>query len=285
MENIKGKTKFLLLLLLLSRCTERIEVKVDSSYTRLVVEGYISTDTTQHLVRLTRSGDYFYNKPAQPVSGAIVSISDGDNVEMLTESNEKPGLYMTDPSYYGVSGKTYTLIISQVDIDNNGETEEYTASSELRPVGSVDSIQLKNISGNDFNIYEILVFAWDPPVKNFYAFRVLRNGNLITDSLHEMIVQDDIFFNGNYAYGIPSQFLDQSDKDEVIYPGDTITLEINGITEDYYNFILEAQSEIFYHTPIFSGPPANISSNISNGALGFFTAWSVNRTSVIFRGN
>lgn len=285
MQNIKGKIKYLILLALLSRCTERIEVEVDSSYTRLVVEGYLSTDTTQHLVRLTRSGDYFYNKPAQPVSGAIVSISDGDNFAVLTESIKNPGSYLTDPSYYGVPGKIYTLNISQVDIDNNGEAEEYTASSELRPVGSVDSIQLENISGHDFSIYEILVYAWDPPVKNFYAFRVLRNGNLITDSLREMIVQDDIFFNGNYAYGIPSQFLDQSEKDEIIYPGDTITLEINGITEDYYNFILEAQSEIFYQTPVFSGPPANISSNISNGALGYFTAWSVARRSVIFTGN
>jgi Domain of unknown function (DUF4249) len=108
---------------------------------------------------------------------------------------------------------------------------------------------------------------------------------MITDSLHEMIVQDDMLFNGNYAYGIPAQFLDQDEKDEIIYPGDTITLEINGITEEYYNFILEAQSEIFYQTPLFSGPPANINSNISNGALGFFTAWSVTRRSLVFRGD
>jgi Domain of unknown function (DUF4249) len=285
MLKIKDKIKLLLMLVLLSHCTERIDVEVKSSYTRLVVEGYISTDTTRHLVKLTRSGDYFYNKPAQPVTGATVSISDGEDVEILAESIENPGLYMTNPSYYGVPGKVYTLNISRVDIDNNGETEEYSASSELRPVGSVDSIQLENISGTDFSIYEILVFAWDPPVKNFYAFRVWKNGSLITDSLQEMIVQNDIFFNGNYAYGIPSQFLDQGKKDEIIYPGDIITLEINGITEEYYNFILEAQSETFYQTPIFSGPPANISSNISNGALGFFTAWSVTRRSVVFRGN
>jgi len=285
MQNIKGKIKCLLLLALLSRCTERIDVEVGSSYARLVVEGYISTDTAQHHVRLTKSGDYFYNKPAMPVKGATISISDGENVEILTESIENPGLYLTDPSYYGVPGNTYTLTISQVDIDDNGETEEYTASSELRPVNSVDSIQLENMSGNDFNIYEILLFAWDPPVKNFYSFRVMRNGKMISDSLHEMIVQDDMLFNGNYAYGIPAQFLDQSEKDESIYLGDTITLEINGITEEYYNFILEAQSEIFYQTPIFSGPPANISSNISNGALGFFTAYSITRKSVIFKGD
>lgn len=269
---------------MLCQCTEQIDIELDSSYARLVVEGYVSTDTIQHKVRLTRSGDYFYNKPAQPVTGAEVIINDGDKSVILSESIDNPGIYLTDKDYYGVPGKTYTLTINHVDIDNNGEQEEYIASSELEPVNSIDSIQLENIKGTDFNIYEVRVFAWDPPVKNFYAFKVLRNGKLITDSLHEIIVQNDIFFNGNYARGIPAQYLDQSEKDDIIKPWDTITLEINGITEKYYNFILEAQNEIFYQNPIFSGPPANINSNITNGALGFFTAYSVSRKSIIFTG-
>jgi hypothetical protein len=285
MQNIHGKIACLLLLSVLSQCTERIEVEVDSSFTRLAVEGYISTDTTQHKVRLTRSGDYFYNQPAQSVSDATVSISNGDSVVMLSESNEYPGLYLTDPDYYGLAGKTYTLSITGVDIDEDGVSEEYSASSELRPVNPIDSIQLEKLNGPDFTIYQVLLYALDPPVKNFYAFKVYRNGYLITDSLHEIRVQDDVFFNGNYTFGIPVQFLNQSEKDEIILPSDTITLEINGITDKYYNFILEAQSEIFYQTPLFSGPPANISSNISNGALGFFTAYSVTRSSVVFYGN
>lgn len=266
------------------QCTERIEIAVDSSFTRLVVEGYINTDTMQHSVRLSKSGDYFNNKPALSVSGAIVSISDGDSMVLLSESQRYPGTYLTDPGIYGVPGKTYTLMISQVDVDENGVFEEYYASSELEPVNSIDSIQLEQVEGNHYNIYQILMFAWDPPVKNFYAFKVLKNGVLITDSLDEIIVQDDVYFNGNFTYGIPSQFLDQNEEDEIIMPGDTITFEINGITEEYYKFVMEAQSEIFYQTPLFSGPPANISSNITNDAVGFFTAYSVERCSVVYRG-
>ena len=284
---IEIKSKYLVILYLflisgLLQCTERIEIKLDSTYTRLVVEGYISTDTIRHPVRLTTSGDYFYNQPAPPVSGAVVSLSDGDSTVLLSESQEYPGVYLTDPDYYGIPGKTYTLMISQVDVDNNGIFEEYSATSGLRPINSIDSIQLEQLQGTHYNIFQILVYAWDPPVKNYYAFKVLKNGILVTDSLHELIVQDDVFFNGNYTYGIPSQFLDQNEKDEVILPGDTITFEINGITEEYYRFILETQSEIFYQTPMFSGPPANISSNISNGAIGFFTAYSVERCSVVY---
>jgi hypothetical protein len=283
-RNISRKIAYSFLFICLCQCTERIEIEVDSSYTRLVVEGYISTDTLQHSVRLTTTSDYFYNQPAPDVTGAIVTISDGDSTTYLSESEDHPGLYLTHSGYYGIPGKTYTLTVSHVDVNKDGVYEEYTASSELRPINKVDSIQLEPLTGNYYNLFQILVFALDPPVKDFYAFKVLKNRILLTDSLQELIVEDDIFFNGNYIYGAPSQFLDQTKKDEIIKPGDTVTFEINGITEEYYNFILEAQSEIFYQTPMFSGPPANISSNISNGAIGFFTAYSVDRCSIVYKG-
>ncbi|MGC9341509.1 MAG: DUF4249 family protein, partial [Bacteroidales bacterium] len=78
-----------------------------------------------------------------------------------------------------------------------------------------------------------------------------------------------------------SQFLVDSKADEKLEPGDTVTFEANSITEEYYNFLVEAQSESFGQNPLFSGPPANISSNVSNGALGFFTAYSLTRSSRI----
>jgi len=284
MQNTVRNIIFLLIFPFLNQCTERIEIEVDPSYTRLVVEGYVSTDTTQHKVRLSSSGDYFSNRPAPPVSGATVRLSNADSTVLLSESLEYPGLYLTPPDYYGVPGKTYTLMISQVDVDKDGVYEEYAASSELRPVNPIDSIQLEQLKGTQFNIFQILVYAWDSPVTDFYAFKVLKNGVLITDSLHEMIVQEDVFFNGNYTYGVPSQFLDQYEMDEIVLPLDTVTLEIDGITDDYYDFIVEAQSEIFYKTPMFSGPPANISTNVSNGALGFFAAYSISRCSVVYYG-
>ena len=77
-----NKTANILLLLLLLpaawQCTERIDVEVGSTYTRLVVEGAVTTDTTVHSVRLSLTSDYFYNQPAPPVSGASVFIDDGE---------------------------------------------------------------------------------------------------------------------------------------------------------------------------------------------------------------
>lgn len=278
--NIKIPFIIFIIFLSLWNCTERIEIELDSTYTRLVVEGFITSDTAAHWVRLSETSDYFQNETAPAVSGAEVSIDDGAQVHVLTESDTAKGWYFTSPDYFGVPGRTYTLLIRNVDIDKNGEGEEYTAASTMNPVNPIDSIKIEWFD-TFFSGYQVRIWAWDSPDPDWYSFKVRKNGVLLTDTLYELIVQNDEFFNGSYTYGIPSQFLSVDKPDEVVKVGDTITFEINGITEEYYNYIIEAQSQVFTQTPLFSGPPANISTNIDNGAIGFFEAYSINYGSTI----
>lgn len=261
-------------------CTERIDLELDSTFTRLVVEGFVTNDTTAHWVRLSETSDYFHNKTAPAVTGAEVVLDDGVSVHVLTESDTLPGWYHTIPDYHGIPGRTYTLIIGNVDINKDGEPEDYSAASMMNPVNPLDSIKIEWFD-TFFSGYQVRVWAWDSPDPDWYAFKVWKNGVLVTDTLYELIVQSDEFFNGNYTHGIPSQFLSTDKPDEIVEVGDTITFEINGITEEYYNYVIEAQSQVFPQTPLFSGPPANIRTNFNNGAIGFFEAYSVSYSSTI----
>ena len=255
-------------------CTERIQLELDSSYTRLVVYGEITDMPGVHQVRLTTTSDYFYNKEIPFVSDAIVEISDGEVNHLLTEKGN--GIYETSEDFTGVPGKTYQLNISDVDINQDGEKEFYRASSYMPELGKMDSISLKYTTNSFFSGWEIQVWAWDRPEKrDYYVFKAYLNGRLVTDTLTELVVQNDDLFNGNYTYGITSQFLIDSNADERALPGDTVVFEINGINQEYYNFLVEAQNESFGNNPLFSGPPANITTNLSNDAIGFFTAYSV----------
>jgi Domain of unknown function (DUF4249) len=268
--------------LLLSSCTERIDIELDNSYTRLVVYGEVTTDTLIHTVKLTTTSDYYYNEPAPPVSNAIVELREGANSFLLTESPANSGIYETTSDFFGIPGKTYHLNISNIDINKDGVLEEYSAESYLPPVGDLDSIKLKYTENSFFSGWEVLVYAWDNAyTKDYYSFKVKKNRELLTDTLNNFIVQSDDLFNGNYTYGITSQFLNDDSLEEKAIPGDSIIFEINGITYDYFVFIIEAQNESSTSTPLFNGPPANISSNISNGALGFFTAYSIKRAGAI----
>lgn len=60
---------------------------------------------------------------------------------------------------------------------------------------------------------------------------------------------------------------------ETLYPGDNIMVELSAITQDYFNFISQVK-EAGISIPFFTGPPANITGNVSNQGVGFFAAYS-----------
>ena len=275
---LKNLLYWLVLSLSISSCSERIDIELGSTYSRLAVYGELTTDTLSHIVRLQKSGDYYLNEEADAVSEAIVEISYDDTSIMYTENPVGSGIYLSPSDFYGIPGKTYFLTISNVDVNGDGEKEVYNASSFIHALNPIDSIDLKYTKMHFFAGWEIMVYVWDrPDVRNFYSYKATLNGRLLTDTLTEYSIQSDDFFDGSYTNGITAEILDDSNGTEKAYPGDTIGFEINGITEEFYNFIYEAQSEAFRSIPLFSGPPANITSNISNGALGFFTAYSIER--------
>jgi hypothetical protein len=262
----------------MTSCTEIVDIELDSTYDRLIVYGEVTNRKGVHTVSLTRSADYFSNQKSSGISGAIVEISDGENITVLTESSNETGIYETDPYFFGTMGKTYKLNISNVDIDNDGMSENYSAQSFLPFLNPLDSIFLGYSTNSFFSGWQVLIWAQDPPEsRDFYSFKTYKNGILLTDTLSEYIVQSDDFFNGSYTNGITAQFLNDANPSEKAKAGDIITFEINAITEEFYKFVIEAGTEASPGNPLFSGPPANIRSNISNGGLGFFTAYSLDR--------
>lgn len=265
-------------IIFLSACSERMTIELDSTYTRLVVYGEITNVRKVHSIKLSKSSDYYSNIPPAGVTGASVSIFDDKTEYILNESSRQPGVYETNSNFTGVSGKTYRLKIENVDINGDGMMESYSASSYLPPVANIDSIKLSYISNSFISGWQILLYAMDPAnTKDFYISKVFKNGKLQTDTLSEYFFRSDELFNGSYTNGIVSQFLSDYKANEKVSRGDTIMFELDGITKEYYEFLAEAQAEIYPKTPLFSGPPANVKSNISNNALGFFTAYSARR--------
>ena len=278
------RKKILLLLFALPvfvSCTEIIEIDLDSTYSRLVVSGTITTDSIHHQVTLTSTTDYFYNEPSPAVENATVSVAFDDTLIFLKESLIHPGVYFFTDAFRGVPGTTYYLEIQDVDIDQNGVSELYNAETTMPNIARADSIRLQKFITPFFSGYQVALWSPEPSGLHYYNYKLIRNGVLINRRLSDYTVQTDEFFNNNYISGIPVGFLNDEEEDEVIKPGDTVTLEINSITEDYYTFIVDAQSEIFGNNPLFSGPPANVPSNISNGGAGIFTAYAIDRVSEV----
>lgn len=277
-----------LLSIIATGCRETIsDIRLDYTRPRLVVEGYISTDTTRQMVKLSLLGDALMKEPVQVVSNASITISDGTTTYSLNEDPSQKGTYYTTSDVAGVPGKNYALRIANVDINNDQKMEEYTAQSLLKRLNPIDSIRLVyNSSNPHFKGWSVNLYTMDPGEgRNFYLIKVLKNNQLLTDSLFKYSIGDNTGFEGKYYDGFPVYNLREERADEKLTPGDTITVEMCGITEDYYSFISSYIADYNPKIPIFSGPSANIPTNIKpfDDAVGIFAAYSIKRKSVIYK--
>lgn len=283
--SFKYRMVYLIGVVLLTSCTERVDFDLKATgYPKLVVFGEITSDAKQHEIHLGKSAPYFYNQPMETVSGAIVSIEDLDAASkiILKEISNRPGVYRTPSRYFGIVGHQYQLNISNVDVNNDGVMETYSAKTTMMPSPPINGILV--VYNPQWKGWEVKIYSKDnPDTKDYYLFKVHKNGVLYTDSISDYWITDDRFFNGNDINGPTVQFFDEEQGD-TISNGDTITLEMDGITQDYYDFIGGVQTEISEKVPLFSGPSANVKGNISNGALGFFAVMEVQRDSYIYKG-
>lgn len=266
------KTGFYLavIFIILTGCEEMMDVSFSSNAERrLVVEGVFTTDTTAHQVMLSWTGDYFKRDAQNMVAGAEVSITDGENTFLLTEDAGEHGIYRTRSDVYGETGKTYTL---NIRLDDGAE---YSASEELYPLPEIDSIQQsENYNHLDFARewygygYDIFYYGPEPEgVGNFYLWSLYINDVLYTDTIFEQVFSDDEFIDGNYIKDALLFFIKEDDV-----PSDSaqVRLEMYSISEEYYDFLIGLMLETMWRGSPWDGPPANVPSNINNGAKGYF---------------
>ena len=271
---------FLAVTVLICSCTEEIDMKFKTAKPQLIVDGYFTDQLRNHYVRLSVSSGFLSNEANPPVSDALVSLSDGVNKIELGEMEDIPGTYIIPQFYRGVYGKTYTLSIDGVDVDNDGQTESYQASNTMNPVAPIDSIKLNWSEEHGQKFWQIQLYTLDPEeTKDFYAFAAYLNGESITTKLSELNYAEDKYFNGNQVRGIEVQAVIEENEDgeeeHVLKEGDWVKLEMQNINEDYYDYLIGIDEETGIKVPLFSGPPANVPTNVSNNGIGFFRVYSV----------
>lgn len=273
-------------MIVFSSCTEKIDIKLDNSYTRLVVEGNFSTDYKYQTVMLSKTSSYFANEKQPVLSGATVRIDDGETTFVLTEIPQGSGIYQTTTKTKAIVGKTYKLHISNVNI--NDIANNYEASSTVRPSFNLDSVTYRLfkpdwVEASFYNLdtlkpcYKIDIYGQEPSTQgDCYEFNCYVNGVLKTDTIYKSLFFEDRLINGN-NFHLETIYSINAELD------DTITIATQSITKDYLDFVSAFITEQSGRFSPLAGPPINVPSNVNNGALGYFKATSVTYTSVIIK--
>ncbi len=266
---------------LLASCTVPFEIDTRDSNPVLVIYGVLSDLTDNQYVTVSVSAPYFSDEPDQMVGDAEVWIepTEGMIIPYLSRP-DSPGLYQSAFPFDPVPGRGYTLNVS-LDFDGDGIPELYQASTTVITPIPIDSMQIRNVDIMGYMLYGAYLYAQDPPSEDYYLSRFVLNDSLVNNSIIDLATMDDQLFNGQYINGISLQLFSDSRspspdniKREHLKPGDVLTLYLSRIERGYYDFINQCQHQQQGESPFFGGPPSNIVTNLTGGAVGYFAGYS-----------
>ena len=273
----KGRISVLLQLIILhfsfliiTGCTEPMELDLEEQeLDRLVVEGWVDTEAASPEILLSYTGTLEDGQTAPPVTGAQVEMLRGNDQFQFGEN--APGRYVTPFRINPQTGDELTL---RVLLDG----EAFEATTVIPPVATLDTVTLDLQPGQnpgDWPFYEVRVWFTEPDrTGDAYTWKTYLNGTPTFESLQDLQVYNDDLVNGNYIPGVPVAWC-------VAEPGDTITVVQYSLTPDAYDFFEAILSETEWKNGIFDPAPANVPSNLSNGALGYFMGSSTYSYSVV----
>ena len=274
-------------------CTEPITIKTDNSQPVIVIYSELTDEIKNQEIKITRSSPYFEDQPNEGVSQAevVVNSSEGETFR-FSENDSIKGLYLSQKKFGVKSGISYNLSVT-VDFNHDGVPDEYRASTTVLPVVVPDSLSIETIELFGQKNYILFAYFQDPPEENYYLFNVYKNDTLLTNKISEYIISDDALFNGKifmanvYYFKDASKWKTDSEEERkrsvYLSQGDKIDTEIIEISKGYYDFIDQCQKEKNGENPMFGGPASNINTNISNGGVGYFAGYCVERRSIVFQ--
>ena len=259
MKNFKYIIALFSMFFMLSSCEEVIELNLDTAAEKYVIEANLTNREAGARVLISKTKSYASSNDFIGVANAIVEVEDqGGNITRLVEMPK--GVY-THATLKGMPTQTYKLRIIV-----GGQT--FTSTCVMPAV-----VPLENVYPYELNLFDgprlfTHVKYTDPiGVKNFYRFIEYKNG-VYTKSI---MATNDEFTDGKTVNQtiFPYEFDDESK----LKKGDRIKLEFLTIDEPVYKYWFSVDNGAQGDGD--SAAPANPVSNIKGGAIGYFSAHTI----------
>lgn len=262
--------QYLLLLTLLSTflwsCEEVIELKRTDNEVKYVIEGTITNEPGVCSVLISKTKNFKDDNQYIGVSGAVVKIENNGTTVTLPESS--PGVYKVS-TINGRPGQTYLLTIA-VD----GKT--FTASSTMPAVIPFDDFYLKPA---DFDKERTVTYVkYKDPLesRNFYWFQLFVNDQ---KQRNFEVMNDD--YTPGQEVNTPVTFENTtSDSSRDLKKGDKLGVEMHCVDAAAYLYFFTLTNA---EGSDFGASPANPVTNITGGALGFFSAHTIQKRTLVIQ--
>ena len=244
-------------------CDKEITLPLDENQSMLVIDAVVTDEVGPYYVKLTKSVAISAVSKFPEVSNALVIMKDNFGLSDTLKYTSK-GLYLTN-KIKGAYGNTYFL---EVTLDG----KKYTAQSTMPNKVPLDSLTINNLTIFSESQYSVIPMYTDPmTLGNNYRFIQVINDTL--DKTYYV-------FNDNLINGNENQRpLNSNDDSLQVKLNDLVSVEMQCISNPtylYYNSLRQISGA----GPGGGTTPANPPSNIVGGALGLFSAHTVQRKQI-----
>jgi hypothetical protein len=251
---------FLLLVLLtgITACEKVIDLPLRESDARYVIEGYITSEDSCR-VRLSQTKAFSDSNGFTGISGARITIQQDNNAPVLLSETAR-GIYESF-NVQGRPGSTYRL---QVEVGG----QRFTSTSRMPAAVPLDSIYITLRQSFDGNRRKVVTALFNDPPGKGNAYRFIKYVNDVRDFR--------IFiFNDNLSDGRTIR----SELRGGLATADTVRVQFQCIEDAVYRywFTLDQNARGGDNSP----SPANPVTNIQGGALGYFSAHTIQERSLI----
>ncbi|MEO8589260.1 MAG: DUF4249 domain-containing protein [Flavobacteriales bacterium] len=248
----------ILLSVAFSACRKEITLDLEEESNKVVIEAIVDQGPGPHTVLLTRSSGFDASNTFPAISNATVTLSDDlGNSEQLTETG--PGRYTTT-TLEGGQERTY-----QLNASVDGTT--YNAQCAMPVAVALDTLLIDSFPS--FGTYTRIIIPGyiDPAgIANYYRFVVFVNG----DKQDGVNIESDRFTDGNMV--LQPLFL----NDVELNSGDVVQVTMECITSEVYDYFFSMAQNVDN-----ASTPADPVSNITGGALGYFSVRTSSTKSVV----
>jgi hypothetical protein len=252
------------ILFLFSSCEKVITVDLNSADPAIVIEAEISIDSVA-TVHLTKTTSYFSTESAEFVEDAEILLNNGIQSETLTN---KGNGYYRGKVIKGSEGSSYELKVTA-----SGKT--YSAASTLPQRSDIIYIHFtKSESTGILNPEGKTVFTLTSrftdvsPGQNYYLV-CYKSGVELLERYY--LVTENSSNSGTVEYGNDKSIIF---TESLFFDGGEVKMDLYSIDKSVYKYFMQLSDILFWKRRVIPPTPYNPRSNFSNGALGYFAAWS-----------
>jgi hypothetical protein len=251
-------------------CEDVIQVNLQNASPRLVVEGRISNLSDTVKIMLHRSTDYFTPTGIIAENNAIVTIRDSrDSVISLPDQGE--GTYAVI-NFHARPGDQFTLNINAGGVN-------YEANTQMPVLVKIDSLAVIRHPQREHES-QLVLYIKDPPgIPNYYQVKVYRNDSLLNNGNRFALYSDKYFDGKSTTITVNSRRFGTGE----FTAGDTIRVQLVNIDKMMFDYFQVLHDITDGGEFLSASTPSNPPNNVSNGALGYFTAWAVSERTVVVK--